>query len=71
MGAAAVTTGSSYALLDALLGVSLVMHSHIGVSMTNCCPKFLHFVRSVCSFHFRSERFYLITLLSLFLLINT
>jgi len=30
MGAAAVTTGSSYALVDALLGVSLVMHSYIG-----------------------------------------
>ena len=32
MGAAVVTSGSTYALIDALLGVSLVMHSYIGVS---------------------------------------
>ena len=31
-GAAFVTTGSQYPLIDALLGVSLVIHSHIGVS---------------------------------------
>ena len=30
--AAAVTTGSQYPLIDAILGVSLVIHSHIGVS---------------------------------------
>ena len=30
--AAAVTTGSQYPLIDAILGVSLVVHSHIGVS---------------------------------------
>ncbi|THG95733.1 hypothetical protein EW145_g7908, partial [Phellinidium pouzarii] len=28
--AAAVTTGSQYPFIDALLGVSLIMHSHIG-----------------------------------------
>jgi len=30
MGAAFVTTGSQYPAVDALLGVALVMHSHIG-----------------------------------------
>lgn len=29
--AAAVTTGSQYPIVDGLLGVALVMHSHIGV----------------------------------------
>jgi succinate dehydrogenase (ubiquinone) membrane anchor subunit len=29
--AAFVTSGSSYPVLDGLLGLSLVMHSHIGV----------------------------------------
>ena len=32
-GAAFVTSGSAYPVLDGILGVSLVMHSHIGV-----CP---------------------------------
>ena len=30
-----VTSGSNYAILDGILGVSLVMHSHIGVRR---CP---------------------------------
>jgi succinate dehydrogenase (ubiquinone) membrane anchor subunit len=30
--AAFVSSGSSHAILDGLLGVALVMHSHIGVS---------------------------------------
>ena len=30
--AAVATSGSSHAILDGLLGVALVMHSHIGVS---------------------------------------
>ena len=30
-GAAFVTSGSAYPVLDGILGVSLVMHSHIGV----------------------------------------
>ena len=34
-GAAFVTSGSAYPVLDGILGVSLVMHSHIGV-----CPSF-------------------------------
>ena len=47
-GAAFVTSGSAYPLLDGILGVSLVMHSHIGVctfvvtlmdlGLTNSCP---------------------------------
>ena len=38
--AAFVTSGSNYPLVDALLGVGLVMHSHIGVCPPNletCC----------------------------------
>lgn len=32
-GAAFVTSGSAYPLLDGILGVALIMHSHIGVSL--------------------------------------
>lgn len=33
-GAAFVTSGSAYPVIDGLLGVSLVMHSHIGVGLS-------------------------------------
>lgn len=32
-GAAFVTSGSAYPVLDGILGVSLIMHSHIGVRL--------------------------------------
>lgn len=35
-GAAFVTSGSAYPVLDGILGVSLVMHSHIGVCLFSC-----------------------------------
>lgn len=39
--AAFATSGTAYPVLDGLLGISLVMHSHIGVSnIANC---FRHF----------------------------
>lgn len=31
--AAVVTTGSQYPVIDGILGIALVMHSHIGVSV--------------------------------------
>ena len=34
--AAFVTSGSSYPVLDGILGISLVVHSHIGVSRLVC-----------------------------------
>lgn len=36
--AAFVTSGSQYPVLDGILGVSLVMHSHIGVCCLNSEP---------------------------------
>ncbi|PPR05484.1 hypothetical protein CVT26_009051 [Gymnopilus dilepis] len=38
--AAFVTTGSNYPILDGVLGVSLVMHSHIGFD--SCLVDYLH-----------------------------
>ncbi|KAH9475526.1 Succinate dehydrogenase [ubiquinone] cytochrome b small subunit, mitochondrial [Psilocybe cubensis] len=38
--AAFVTTGSNYPVLDGLLGVSLIMHSHIGFDQ--CLVDYLH-----------------------------
>ena len=37
--AAVVTTGSHYPFIDGLLGITLIMHSHIGVSLQR--PSFL------------------------------
>lgn len=45
--AAFVTSGSAYPVLDGLLGISLVVHSHIGVSVEYFC---LQLMRSVHGF---------------------
>ena len=44
--AAFVTSGSSAPLLDGILGVSLVMHSHIGVR-----PSYSYIIRTVTNIH--------------------
>jgi succinate dehydrogenase (ubiquinone) membrane anchor subunit len=40
-GAAFVNTGSLYPVMDGLLGISLIMHSHIGVCPCLFVSKFL------------------------------
>ena len=51
--AAFATSGTSYPVLDGLLGISLVMHSHIGVgNVTHRCRHFYiahHSVAGVCT----------------------
>ncbi|ORY25757.1 CybS-domain-containing protein [Naematelia encephala] len=40
MGGAAVSTGSAYPILDGILGVSLIIHSHIGFD--SCVQDYIH-----------------------------
>ena len=49
IGAAFVTSGTSTPLLDGLLGISLIVHSHIGVCFLYYPPLFiLNFAYSFC-----------------------
>ena len=45
--AAFATSGTAYPVLDGLLGISLVMHSHIGVGNVTTCSTF--FMTRTCS----------------------
>lgn len=56
-GAAFVTSGSAYPVLDGLLGVSLVMHSHIGVCLSSSTSAALELTKSAFFSHRRIRYF--------------
>lgn len=53
-GAAFVTSGSPTPLLDGLLGISLIVHSHIGVRFLTTLPDFLNLMCSAWGIQFDS-----------------